>query len=50
MDAGLRGHAIGGGNHNAIDPLSAALMLTEEDKTDPRVETSLNETLEEYVW
>ena len=44
------GYLLPFGNHNAIDPLSAALMLTEEDKTDPRVETSLNEMLEEYVW
>ena len=38
------GYLLPFGNHNA------ALMLTEEDKTDPRVETSLNEMLEEYVW
>ena len=35
---------------NAIDPLSVTLMLTDEDRSDPRIETSVNEMLEEYVW
>lgn len=34
----------------AIDPLSITLMLTEEEKADPRVEMSIDEMLEEYVW
>lgn len=34
----------------AIDPLSITLMLTDEDKADPRVEMSMSEMLEEYVW
>ena len=37
-------------NHNAVDPLSLTLMLTDEEKADPRVELSVNEMLEEYVW
>lgn len=36
--------------HNAIDPLSITLMLTDEDRADPRIEMSVNEMLEEYVW
>ncbi len=31
-------------------PLSITLMLTDEDKTDSRIEMSVNKMLEEYVW
>lgn len=38
------------GEHNAIDPLSVTLMLTDVDRADPRIEMSVDEMLEEYVW
>lgn len=34
----------------AIDPLSVILTLSETDKSDPRVELSINQMLEDYVW
>ena len=34
----------------AMDPLSVALMLTEEELDDPRVEKSVEEMLEDNVW
>lgn len=33
-----------------IDPLSLTLILSEEEMKDPRVESSVNEMLEEFVW
>jgi hypothetical protein len=33
-----------------IDPLSAILMLSEEDKEDPRVEMAVDEMLKEQLW
>jgi len=33
-----------------MDPLSAALSISEEDKRDPRVEKAIEEMLEKYVW
>ena len=35
---------------NVIDPLSLTLILSEEEMKDPRVESSVNEMLEEFVW
>ena len=35
---------------NVIDPLSLTLILSEEKMKDPRVESSVNEMLEEFVW
>ncbi len=34
----------------AVDPLSVALSISEEDKTDPRVSMAIDEMLEEHVW
>ena len=34
----------------AVDPLSVALSISEEDKSDPRVSTAIDEMLEEHVW
>ena len=44
------GYILPFGEHNAIDPLSITLMLTDEDRADPRIEMSVDEMLEEYVW
>ena len=44
------GYILPFGEHNAIDPLSITLMLTDEDRSDPRIEISVDEMLEEYVW
>ncbi len=35
---------------NAVDPLSLTLMLSDEELEDPRVESCMNEMLEEFVW
>lgn len=34
---------------NVIDPLTAVLSITEEEKSDPRVEAAIDEVLEEYL-
>lgn len=44
------GYILPFGEHKAIDPLSVTLVLTDAEKADPRVEISMNEMLEEYVW
>ena len=44
------GYILPFGGHNAIDPLSITLILTDEDRADPRIEISLAEMLKEYVW
>ena len=44
------GYILPFGNNTAVDPLSAELMLTDEELSDPRVEISLKEMLEEAVW
>ena len=44
------GYILPFNGHNAIDPLSITLMLTDEDRADPRIEMSLDKMLEEYVW
>ncbi|MBO4440892.1 hypothetical protein J5834_02145, partial [bacterium] len=35
---------------DAVDPLSLTLMLSNEEKNDPRVAKTIEEMLEEYVW
>ncbi len=37
-------------NENIVDPLSLTLMLSDEELKDPRVESCMNEMLEEFVW
>lgn len=44
------GYILPFGEHNAVDPLSITLMLTDEDGTDPRIEMAVNEMLREFVW
>lgn len=44
------GYILPFGKHNAIDPLSVTLMLTDEDRADPRIEQSIDDMLEEHVW
>ena len=44
------GYIIPFGDGKAIDPLSAALLLTEDEEQDERVEIAVDEMLEEYVW
>jgi hypothetical protein len=38
------------GKGDAIDPLSLLLSLTDDEKADERIEISIREMLEEYVW
>ena len=44
------GYVLPFGENKAMDPLSLVLMLTDEDRSDPRVESCINEMLEDYVW
>ena len=44
------GYILPFGEHNAVDPLSVTLMLTDDEISDPRIESSVDEMLEEYVW
>ena len=44
------GYRILGGEGTSIDPLTVTLLISEEDKQDPRVEQAIEEMLEEYVW
>lgn len=44
------GYIIPFGDGKAIDPLSAALLLSEDEEQDERVEMAVDEMLEEYVW
>ena len=44
------GYILRYGNYNAIDPLSVVLSLSESELEDPRVQLSVDEMLEEYVW
>lgn len=44
------GYILPFGGQHAVDPLSVALMLTEEEQNDPRVQIAVEEMLEEYVW
>ena len=44
------GYVVSFGEGDAIDPLSLLLSLSEDEKTDERIEISIREMLEEYVW
>jgi hypothetical protein len=44
------GYMLPFGDGTAVDPLSIALMLSAKELEDPRVETAVNEMLEELVW
>ena len=35
---------------NAVDPLTVLLLISDEDKEDPRISMAIDEMLEEYVW
>ncbi len=44
------GYVVSFGKGDAIDPLSLLLSLSDDEKTDERIEISIREMLEEYVW
>lgn len=44
------GYSIPAIKQGLIDPLSLALILSDEEKHDPRVEKAIKQMLEEYVW
>lgn len=44
------GYQIFFGNGIAVDPLTVALSLTEEQKSDPRIAKAVDDMLEEFVW
>lgn len=44
------GYFIDFENKGVEDPLSVALSITEAEKQDERIRTSIREMLEEYVW
>lgn len=44
------GYVASFGKGGAIDPLSLLLSLTDDEKADERIEISIREMLEEYVW
>lgn len=44
------GYMIPFGDHQVIDPLSVALMITDSELNDPRVSQAVDEMLEEEVW
>lgn len=44
------GYQIRFGDGRAVDPLTVALSLTEEELADPRINMAADEMLEEYVW
>lgn len=44
------GYFIGFCQNGLQDPLSVALSLTKDEKADERVDISINEMLEDYVW
>lgn len=44
------GYSIVFGDGKAVDPLTVALMITDNEKNDPRVSMAIDEMLEEYVW
>ena len=44
------GYILPFGENKAVDPLSLTLMLSEEEIDDPRVESCVEEMLEELVW
>lgn len=44
------GYILPFGENKAVDPLSLTLMLSGEELDDPRVESCVEEMLEELVW
>lgn len=44
------GYVVSFGKGDAIDPLSLLLSLSDNEKADERIEISIREMLEEYVW
>lgn len=44
------GYWICYGDGKAVDPLTVALSISEEEKTDPRISLAIDEMLEENVW
>ena len=44
------GYMVTFGKGDAIDPLSLLLSLPDNEKADERIEISIREMLEEYVW
>ena len=44
------GYVVSFGKGDAIDPLSLLLSLSDDEKKDERIEISIREMLEEYVW
>ena len=44
------GYILPFGENKAVNPLSLTLMLSEEEIDDPRVESCVEEMLEELVW
>lgn len=44
------GYVVSFGKGDAIDPLSLLLSLSDDEKADERIEISIREMLEEYVW
>ena len=44
------GYMVNYHDNNAVDPITVSLMMTTEEKSDPRIEIAIEEMLEEYVW
>ena len=44
------GYMINYRKSNTVDPISVSLMITNEEKSDPRIEMAIEKMLEEYVW
>ena len=44
------GYQISFGNGEVVDPLTVALSISEEEKSDPRVSMAIDEMLEAHVW
>lgn len=44
------GYVVSFDKGDAIDPLSLLLSLSDDEKKDERIEISIREMLEEYVW
>ena len=44
------GYRIPFENNAAVDPLTVALCISEEEKADPRISMAIDEMLEEHVW
>lgn len=44
------GYSIEFGDGKAVDPLTVLMLLTEEEKKEPRVEKAIHKMLEDFVW